>query len=188
MQILTLLGSPRKHGNTDGVLRRFEVLAAGLGHAVTRMNILDYDVAGCLGCDNCQGGLADFGCVQSDDAEEILGQIRAADLAVYAAPVYCWNVPAQFKALIDRHYCTVKWEAGEVVARLLEGKRCALLLTCGGDATSNADLTLPMFERQMEYIGGITAGMYVLDNCTSPVEDASRAEVLAQQMAAELLK
>ncbi len=187
MQILTLLGSPRKHGNTDALLRRFEAKATGVGHQVTRINVVDYEVAGCLGCDNCQGGLADFSCVQSDDAEEILARIRDADLTVYAAPVYCWNVPAQFKALIDRHYCTVKWEAGEVVAQLLTGQRSALLLTCGGDAATNADLTLPMFERQMDYTGGVVGGTYVLDNCTSPLDDAPRAEALAQQMAAELL-
>ena len=51
---------------------------------------------------------------------------------------------------------------------------------------SNADLTLPMFERQMDYVGGAIAGMYVLDNCSSPLEDAPRAEALAARMAAEL--
>ena len=188
MRVLTVLGSPRRPGNTDAVLRHFEVKAQGAAHAVTRVHITDYEVAGCLGCDCCQPELRDFGCVQSDDAEELLGQILDADLTVYAAPVYCWSVPAQLKALIDRHYCTVKWENGEIAARLLSGKRMALLLTCGGDARSNADLTLPMFERQMDYIGATIAGMYVLDNCTRPVDDAARAEALAGQMAGELLR
>lgn len=187
MQILTLLGSPRKHGNTDAVLRRFEARAADAGHTVTRANVIDYDVAGCLGCDACQAGVTDFGCAQADDAEELLGQIRAADLTVYAAPVYCWSFPAQMKALIDRHYCTVKWEGGEVAARLLGGKAAALLLTCGAGAADNADLALPMFERQMEYVGGLIRGMYVLDECTTPLQDAARAETLARRMAAELL-
>jgi multimeric flavodoxin WrbA len=187
MRILTILGSPRKHGNTDAVLRRFEAKATYAGHAVTRICVVDYEVAGCLGCDNCQGVLTDFGCVQADDAEEILGQIRDADLTLYAAPVYCWNVPAQMKALIDRHYCSVKWESGEVAAQLLAGKHTVLLLTCGGGASDNADLTLPMFERQMDYTGGVIGGMYVLDNCSDPLQDAPRAEELARRMAAELL-
>ncbi len=187
MQVLTLLGGPRKHGNTDAVLRRFETAAADAGHTVTRVNVIDHEVAGCLGCDACQVGLVDFGCAQSDDAEDLLGQIRAADLTIYAASVYCWSFPAQMKALIDRHYCTVKWEAGEVAARLLTGKQAALLLTCGGGASDNVDLTLPMFEREMEYVGGVIRGMYVLDNCTTPVQDAARAEALARRMAAELL-
>jgi multimeric flavodoxin WrbA len=187
MRILTLLGSPRKHGNTDAVLRRFETKAKDAGHGVNRMHIVDYEVAGCLGCDGCQGDLEDFGCVQSDDAEKILRQIAAADLTIFAAPVYCWSLPAQLKALFDRHYCTVKSQDGGVAARLLEGKLAALLVTCAGGAEDNADLTLPMFERLMDYTGGAIGGMYVLDNCTNPSADALRAEALAQRMAAELL-
>ena len=175
MQILTLLGSPRKHGNTDAVLRRFETKATAMAHVVTRVNIMDHEVAGCLGCDACQDELEHFGCVQNDDCEEILDQILAAHLVIYAAPVYCWSLPAQLKALIDRHYCTVKWQAGEVAAQLMKGKRTALLLTCGGDAGTNADLTLPLFERQMDYVGGMIGGMYVLDNCSSPLVDVRRA-------------
>lgn len=187
MHIITMLGSPRKKGNTAAVLRRFETLAVGCGQVVTHVDIVDKNLGGCLGCDCCQANLNEPGCVQNDDADELLRQIIDADLVVYAAPVYCWSVPAQMKALIDRHYCTVKWEGGEVAARLLAGKRSALLLTCGGDAATNADLTLPMFERQMDYTGGVVAGMFVLDNCTSPLEDADRARALAQQMADELL-
>lgn len=187
MQILTLLGSPRKHGNTDGVLRRFEAKAVEAGHHVTRVNVAQLRIDGCLGCDWCQGGGDDFGCAQTDDADDVLRQIVAADLTVYAAPVYCWSVPAQMKALIDRHYCSVKWQDGEVAATLLAGKRAALLLTCGGDAKTNVDLTFPMFERQMEYVRGVMAGLYALDNCVGVNEDARRAEDLAQRMAAELL-
>ena len=152
------------------MLRRFETIATDAGHTVVRMNVTEYEVAGCLGCDGCQGDLEDFGCLQADACEEILRQILSADLTVYA----CAGLLLEFlrlksKALIDRHYCTVKWQAGEVAARLLKVKRSALLLTCGGGAEDNADLTLPMFERQMDYIGGEILGMYVLDNCTSPL-------------------
>ena len=187
MRILTLLGSPRRHGNTDAVLRRFEAHAARAGHTVTRIDVAERKVDGCTGCDNCQVDLTDLGCAQVDDADEILREILAADLTVYAAPVYCWSVPAQMKALIDRHYCMVKWEGGEVAAALMAGKRAALLLTCGGDAEGNVDLTFPLFERQMAYMRSSVAGMYALDNCAGVQQDARRAEDLARRMAGELL-
>jgi multimeric flavodoxin WrbA len=149
--------------------------------------VAELEIGGCLGCDCCQSPLEDLDCAQSDDAGEVLRQILAADLTVYAAPVYCWSVPAQMKALIDRHYCMVKWEGGEVTVALMRGKRAALLLTCGGEAATNVDLTFPMFERQMEYMRAEVAGMYALDNCVGPREDAPRAEALALRMAQELL-
>lgn len=186
MQILTLLGSPRKRSNTEAVLRRFEAKALAAGHTVKRIDVTRLKIDGCLGCDFCQGEQAEPGCAQTDDAEQALREILAADLTVYASPVYCWSVTAQMKALIDRHYCLVKWQAGEVAARLMEGKQGALLLTCGGDAARNVDLTFPMFERQMDYLRAQIAGMYVLDNCVGVQEDSSRAEALATRMAAEL--
>jgi multimeric flavodoxin WrbA len=187
MQVLTILGSPRRRGNTDAVLSRFEAKAAARSHSVARINLSQYHIDGCLGCDYCQGDLTGLDCAQSDDAGDVLRQILAADLTVYASPVYCWSVTAQLKALIDRHYCLVKWEGGEVAAALMRGKRAALLLTCGGVADSNVDLTYPMFERQMEYMQAQVAGMYALDNCAGANEDAARAEELAARMAAELL-
>jgi multimeric flavodoxin WrbA len=187
MQILTLLGSPRKCGNTEAVLRRFEGKAAAAGHKVTSINVTQLRIDGCLGCEFCQGESDAPCCAQTDDTEDVLRQILASDLTIYASPVYCWSVSAQMKALIDRHYCLVKWQGGEVAAALMRGKRGALLLTCGGEAGSNVDLTFPMFVRQMDYMQAEVAGLYALDNCVGPKEDAARAEELAARMVAELL-
>ena len=186
MKIATILGSPRKRGNTAAVLQAFEALAAPQ-HEIDRINITDYHVAGCLGCDHCFSVLAEPGCAQRDDAVELLERILAADLVVYAAPVYCWAFPAQLKALLDRHYCLVKWQDGEVAAALMAGKRAALLVTCGGDAEDNADLIQTMFEREIAYVRGVVAGKYVVANCTTPAELAGRAAEMGRRMARELI-
>ena len=47
-------------------------------------------------------------------------------------PVYCWAFPSQLKALLDRHYCLVKWQDGEVAAAFdgrQAGKAAELLVT-----------------------------------------------------------
>jgi len=185
MKIVTILGSPRKRGNTAAVLGAFEALAAPQ-HEIDRINITDYHVAGCLGCDHCFSNLTEPGCAQRDDAVRLLARILAADLVVYASPVYCWAFPAQLKALLDRHYCLVKWRDGEVAAALMTGKRAALLVTCGGDAEANADLIQAMFDREIAYLRGVVAGKYVVANCSTPAELGERAAALGQQMAREL--
>jgi len=125
MHILTILGSPRKHGNTAAVLAQFENLASAQ-HTIERINITDWTVRGCLGCNTCQRTLDEPGCCQRDDGVALLERILAADLVVYASPVYSWGLTAQLKALFDRHYCLVKWDANEKA--LMEGRRAMLLV------------------------------------------------------------
>jgi multimeric flavodoxin WrbA len=47
------------------------------------------------------------GCVQKDDAFSVFERMMAADALIYSSPLYCWDFPAQMKALIDRHFCLV---------------------------------------------------------------------------------
>ncbi len=198
MKILTILGGPRKRGNTAEVLGAFEALARR-EHEVERINITDHRVSGCLGCDGCQPAgagsaktrnghrLDEPGCGQRDDAGKLLDRITSADVVVYACPVYSWSYPAQLKALIDRHYCLVKSKDGEVVSALMAGKPAALLVTCGSDGSGNADLIEVMFRRQIAYCRATYAGTYVVDNATTPAEIGPRAQETAQRMARDLL-
>jgi multimeric flavodoxin WrbA len=185
MRILTIQGSPRKHGNTAAGLDAFEK-AAGLQAEIERINVIEGRVLGCLGCDFCQADPAEPGCVQEDGMAEILERMRGADLVVYAAPAYCWEFPSQLKAVLDRHYCLVKWESGNA-ARIFAPKRAALLLTCGGPEAGNADLVQVAFRREMDYLGWATDGVYVVDNCTTPDALGPRAGLAAEEMVRDLL-
>ncbi len=188
MRIITLLGSPRKRGNTATVLEIFERLASQKRHNVERVNAVDWTVRGCLGCDTCFETLDEPGCAQDDDATWILEHILAADLVVYASPVYAWGFTGQLKPLIDRHYCLVKFKEDKVASALMAGKRAALLVTCGGDAAGNADLAETAFTRLLAYLQSQLAGIYILDHCSSrPSGPGAAGEILAQRMACELL-
>lgn len=185
MKILTLLGSPRKNGNTATVLNSFEELARN-HFQVERIHVPDATIRGCLGCDACQKKLNEPGCVQKDDAAQIFTQMLAADIIVYASPVYAWDFTAQMKALLDRHYCLVKWNTGSESLSLLEGKRAMLLCTCGGVKENNADLIQVIFEREMNYVHGKVIGSYILGNCTTPKQLGETAQETARQMLADL--
>lgn len=187
MHILTILGSPRKHGNTAAVLCQFEELATARAHTVERINITDVKINGCLGCDSCFKHLDEPGCVQKDDLLPVLERILAADLVVYASPVYVWGFTAQLKALFDRHYCLVKWQHGQIVSALMQGKQAALLLTCGGDAPGNLDLPQAAFTREMEYLRADMLGMYGLSDVESREDARARGKVIAEQMAVDLV-
>ena len=53
MKIITILGSPRKKGNTAQVLSMFEDKIEK-NHEVERINITQYKVGGCLECLKCK--------------------------------------------------------------------------------------------------------------------------------------
>jgi multimeric flavodoxin WrbA len=188
MKITTVLGSPRRQGNTAAVLGLFEELAVPR-YELRRINVVDFNIHGCCGCDACQQVLDEPGCIEEDDLVGVLETLMDSDLIIYASPVYVWSFPAAMKAFMDRHYCTVKWEDGEKVASLLEGKRAALLVTCGGSEEANADLIRLEFQREMDYLGMRHEGTYVVANCSTPVEtvETHKGLEVAQRMARELL-
>jgi multimeric flavodoxin WrbA len=180
MNILTLMGSPRRKGNTAAVLSSFETLATE-HHTIERIDVATKNIKGCIGCDNCQKDVEHPGCIHKDDMLSIVEKIMAADVVVYAAPVYVWDFPAQMKALIDRHYCLLKWKDGESKS-LIENKKTLLLVTCGGDAENNADLILQIYRREMDYLHCEVLGEFVVPNTTIPSELGTIKDEIAVQM------
>ena len=193
MHILTLLGSPRRKGNTAEVLGCFEQHISALAHrspphTFERLNLVDFDVRPCLGCLTCQKVFDEPGCRQKDDALAIFERLCAADLIVYATPLYCWDFSSHLKLLMDRHFCLIKWNAPGERRSLLAGRRAALLVTCGDAEENNADLIPVIFRREMEAARCEPVGVYILPDCPStPGRLGSRPARLAGQMAAELL-
>lgn len=187
MQITTVLGSPRKKGNTAKVLELFEKLMNQQGNKLNRINIVDYEVKGCLGCQACKKVKYDPNCVQQDDAVRIFERIMASDAVIFASPLYTYSFPAQMKALIDRQNCLVTGHGTPEYTSLLEGKRTALLVTCGGPVEENADLIQEAFDRESRYQKMIVFGMYVVPHCTSPDALGDKAMVTAKQMAGDIM-
>ena len=98
MKIMTILGSPRKKGNTAKVLGLFEEMISK-NHQVYRLNLASIEVNGCLGCGACQKEPDEPGCVQDDEAIAIFKKMQAdhyielaSKLKRYAKAVGCENI------------------------------------------------------------------------------------------------
>ncbi|HOO56264.1 MAG TPA: flavodoxin family protein [bacterium] len=166
MKIITIMGSPRKRGNTDAALTIFEDMARDAGHTVTRINLAGVNVGQCVSCWKCMESTDEPGCPQKDDAGGVFSSMIESDGIIYATPLYCWSFSAQMKALIDRHVCLVKgFETGGHKS-FLEGKKTALLVTCEGAETGNADIIRTLFERLTnEYLLMNNAGEFIISGC-----------------------
>ncbi len=185
MKVMTILGSPKKKGNTAAALDMFEEVIAK-DHEVDRVNISDCDVNGCLGCYACQRKPNEPGCIQKDDAGQILERIMDADAVIYATPLYGWSFSAQTKALLDRHICLVSDYGTPDQGSLIAGKKVGLLVTCGGPVENNADLIQGIFDRMVGFFQGDIAGKYVVPFCTTPKEMGNQAAEIAKQMAEDI--
>ena len=186
MKVATILGSPRKKGNTATVLGWFEEIM-GKEHEIDRIDLLSNEVRGCLGCDTCQKVIDEPGCVQKDDAVSLFLRMMAADAVIYASPLYCWGFSSQMKALIDRHYCLVTGYGTPEYRSLVSDKRVSLLVTCAGPAENNADLIQELFVRLSNFCNCGIVGKYVVPLCSSPDSLGPGGKEVAEKMAQDIV-
>ncbi len=170
MNVLTLLGSARKKGNTATALGWVEDALTGMGHDVTRVFLHGKNLNGCMGCAQCKQVISAPGCIQKDDIPEILDQMTAADLIVFASPLYFWGPSAQIKAVIDRTYSLYTRYHETDHSSLLEGRREAFLMTGAGGWDNNAEGAFAAFKRMQKPHKTQYAGELFLANCTVPAE------------------
>ena len=182
MKIITILGSPRKKGNTAKVLSMFEDQISQ-NHEVEHIDINQYKIGGCIGCYKCQEIKEEPGCVQKDDALAIFDKMIHADAIVYASPLFCWSFTSQIKPLIDRHFCLITgYDTADHVS-LISGRTAALLITCAGPIEGNCDAIQGIFSGFTDYAKLTTKGCFILPFCTTPEEIGAEGAELAGNLA-----
>jgi len=102
MKVLALNGSPRtSQGATDLITRSFLKGAEEAGAEVETIYLARKKIRYCTGCMNCWF-VHPGDCIQDDDMAEILEKLTAADMQVYASPVYTDGFTGQMKTMLDR--------------------------------------------------------------------------------------
>lgn len=188
MQVTSVLGSPRKKGNTNRVLGWVEEALRERGFHPNRINVVDRKILGCKGCWTCKKFTDRPGCPQKDDAVPVMKQLMASDLVIYATPVYFWGPTAQMKTLIDRHCSLVTGFGTPRWASLMEGKQTALVATCEDAVENNAEPLLDLFERLAAYLKCTRAGALVIPFATTPESLGNEVRDRAVEFAGELVK
>jgi multimeric flavodoxin WrbA len=129
-RLLAIGASPRRRGNTDIRLEWIAEGAAGLGRAVATVQLRDFLIGPCIGCERCR---RDKTCTGQYDAMQLLYPlIEAADGLVLASPTHHYNVTAWMKAFIDRLYCYYDFSDHRPrrwTSRLADRKRTAVVCT-----------------------------------------------------------
>ncbi len=101
MDIVALMGSPRKHSNTDILLDEMIRGAEENGHNVIKHYVGDLDVHSCKACGVCMDGKD---CVFKDDGLTVTHQIAEAEGLIVSSPIYFGQMTGDLKILLDRMY------------------------------------------------------------------------------------
>ena len=107
--VLVISTSPRRNGNSKLLADAFANGARQAGNSVENISLHDKTICFCKGCLSCQKSQR---CVIHDDADTIAQKMRAADVLVFATPIYYYGMSGQMKTMLDR---------GKFVAALVAG-------------------------------------------------------------------
>lgn len=101
--VIILCGSPRKGGNTDVMADAFARGAEAAGATVEKVYLDDLWIRPIA--EVCDEPPMRVDLRQDDDARKLLDRVLAADVVLFASPVYWQGVSGQMKCFVDRWSC-----------------------------------------------------------------------------------
>lgn len=163
--ILIVQGGGRPKGNTAQLVAAFADGAVQTGHTVEIISLQKYKVEGCLGCNACRYGKS---CIQKDDFNNIIPKIKAANLIVFASPLYFWMISSRLKAFIERFYSIAEEDPNPPLGRYEKYpvKDSALLITSADNFFWTFEQAVSYYQFVIvNYIGFHDRGMLLAGGC-----------------------
>lgn len=99
MNVLGIVCSPRKGGNTEILVQEALAGARDSGAKTELLTVRDKDIKPCDGCLSCK---KTGECHIKDDMQLVYEKMLNADGIVIGTPVYFWSISGQAKVLLDR--------------------------------------------------------------------------------------
>ncbi|MDH4269709.1 MAG: flavodoxin family protein [Dehalococcoidia bacterium] len=154
-QVLVILGSPRRKGNSSTLAARISRGAKSAGAEVDTLFLQGLKISPCRGCDTCQKHDSK-GCAVKDDMQQIYPKLIKADAWVIASPVYWFTMSAQTKIFMDRCYALTAYANNPFA-----GKRIAIAMSYGDvdPVKSGCVNALRAFQDAFRYTGSRIVGM-----------------------------
>ncbi|WP_180951192.1 flavodoxin family protein [Marasmitruncus massiliensis] len=124
MRVIAFMGSPRKNGSTDKLVKQILAGATSAGAQTEEFFLNDLNIRGCQACMYCKSHIE---CSQKDNMPPLTEEIKRADRLVFAAPIYMGGINAQSKTFLDRLYAfgTAENQPGKMPT----GKKAALMFS-----------------------------------------------------------
>ena len=174
-KVITLIGSPRKNGNSVTLAKRVADGVRSMGSGVEDYYLHYMHINPCDACDICQDEI-ETDCIIDDDMKDLYPKLREADALVIASPIYWFTVSAQTKLFMDRCYAL-----GSPQGYGLKGKRIGIVLTYGDSDPFNSGAVnaLRSLQDAYNYVGAKIVGM-VYGSALEPGEISNNHAVMEE--------
>lgn len=183
MNVLSILASPRNHGNTAVILNEYLEGVKNLTPSpqIETIYLQSKNIHYCKGCNACQKSPTSP-CIIEDDMTEIRKSVEKADALVFATPVYVFNMTGQLKTFMDRLHA--------VNYQTLLNKKVVLLTTFGDiDETSAGVMNIVQsMEMLSKYLGMELIQNLNISTNEKPVTDNVQAKRAAYTLGTEIIK
>lgn len=163
MKIVVITGSPHRHGTSALLADKFIQGAQENGHEIFRFDAAFQDLHPCLACRKCRE--TENGCVYKDDMELLNPHLLAADMVVFASPIYYYDWTAQLKLAMDRFYANGP--------ALRVPKKTALLLTMEDDTMESAAGAIQSYQGMTNFLHWQRVGVISALDCGN-LEDMAK--------------
>lgn len=154
-KILTVVGSPRKGGNTDLLVSKIGAGAEAAGAQVEKVGLGDLQIRECDGCHACWRGRP---CSKDDDMRPLYSKIATSETIVFGTPVYWYGPTALMKAFIDR-FVYFNCEANRSMVR---GKQAVVAVVLEEASEGTWRPVIEFFEKSLSYLEMKSAGTIVV--------------------------
>lgn len=103
-KISLIVGSPRKNRSCNFLIDQAieGIKSISSDYEIEKIQISDYNITPCNGCDQCLRPPNDCPLTENDDMNKLEEKILGSSAILIAAPNYFGSVSSQIKALIDR--------------------------------------------------------------------------------------
>jgi len=131
MKVVGILGSRNPEGQTARAADSLLKALAGRGVEVKRVFLPAMKIERCRQCDEAGWGLcrSEGRCIIEDDFASLAAQIRSADAAIFATPVYFGDLSESIRAFLDRLRRIARHADGK---KGIEGKPALGICVAGG--------------------------------------------------------
>ncbi len=180
--LLVLIGSPRKEGNSATLAAEAARQAEQLGVVTETVFLQDLNISPCDGCGLCRRSV-DAACTIEDDMTPLYDKIRSASGILIATPIYSYSFTAQTKLLIDRLYAL-----GSSKENALSGKRFGFIIVYGGSNPFNSGAVTAMrcfhdtFSRKAGWMRMIHGSASAIGDAAKDVDLLVQARELGQDL------